>query len=135
MTQRITVRTLVDITNSESIRVRESNTTEYHQRQNLNVLLQTIGLRAQAIEPVISVEHNVDLADLDFDNKFQNATVWTLSFYMEHEFTWSDGEDELALLKSDTHGVAITADLDNTVDFPINIFDTADCINTYFTIN
>lgn len=137
MTQRITAMTLVDITNSESVRVRESNTKEYHQQQNLNVLLQTISLRAQPIDPVVRQFQQVELKDFQFGEFYDQevANVWSLTFYFEHEFTWSDGEDELAHLKSDTQGVAITPDLDNTVEFPINILDTINDINIYFKIN
>jgi hypothetical protein len=50
--------------------------------------------------------------------------LWGLHFYVESEDVWRDGDDPLGLLKKDIHGVAITGDLDNTVDFPVNIFDT-----------
>lgn len=136
MTQQITAFTLVDITDSGVTRVRDSNTKEYHQQQNLNVLLQTIGLRTQVIDPRVSILYEADTRGR-FSDFFggARATVWMLKFQIETDQVWSDGEDELAYLKSDVHGVAITSDLDNTVEFPVNIFDTRDNTNTYFVIS
>ena len=137
MTQQITAFTLVDITDTGTVRVRDSNTREYHQQQNLNVLLQTIGLRAQPFDPVVTVMEEVPLAAMHFGKFYtdETATVWTLKFYVEHDMAWSDGEDQLAFLKADANGVAITSDLDNTLEFPINIFDTSDNVNLYFVMS
>lgn len=137
MTQTITAFTLVDITDSGITRVRDNNKREYHQQQNLNVLLQTIGLRTQPFEPKVTlqIEHNPQ--DLGFGDFFgiEQQHVWILTFYIEGESVWTNGEDPLALLKADVHGVAITSDLDNTTEFPVNIFDTRDNVNTTFRIN
>lgn len=137
MTQQITAFTLVDITDTGTVRVRDSNTREYHQQQNLNVLLQTIGLRAQPFDPVVTVMKNVPIASLNFGKFYtdETATVWILKFYVEHDMAWSDGEDQLAFLKTDANGVAITSDLDNTLEFPINIFDTVDNVNLFFIMS
>lgn len=137
MTQFITALTLVDITDSGTTRVRDSNKIEYHQQQNLNVLIQTIGLRAQIFDPTITIHNSPKISELHFGNFYDEeiVRVWSLRFYIEHEKAWSDGEDDYAFLKSDAHGVAITSDLENTVEFPINIFDTEDNINLYFVFN
>lgn len=134
MTQLITAMTLVDITDTGVSQVRHSNTIEYHQQQNLNVLLQTIGMRVQVIEPKVTIISGVPLKDMHFGEFHGDdpQTVWSLSFYIEQESIWSDGENEFALLVDDANGIAITSDLENTVEFPINMFDTKDNINLYF---
>jgi hypothetical protein len=131
MKQNIHILTLVDITDTGITRVRDNNTKEYHQQQNLNVLLQTISLRTQPLEPVVKIYPELSqMSDLEsnfgFGNVFSDdrARLWGLHFYVESEDVWLDGDDPLGLLKKDIHGVAITGDLDNTVDFPVNIFDT-----------
>ena len=136
MTQFISAYTLVDITNTQKTKVRDSNTIEYHQQQNLNVLLQTVGLRAQPLEPNVSVLTNVDLSEFDFDDSYngKSANVWRLIFHVDQEYIWSDGQDHVAYLKTDAHGIAVTGDLDNSFDFDTNIFDTQDCINLYFKL-
>lgn len=137
MIQNIQVMTLVDITETGCVRVRDNNRKEYHQQQNLNVLLQTIGLRTQPIDPVIiRSDKLMNLSELPFGKIFHNETskVWILKFYIEGESVWQDGDDSLALLRQDVHGVAITSDLDNDVDFPINIFDVEQHINIHFSL-
>lgn len=136
------ILTLVDITNTGVTRVRDNNTKEYHQQQNLNVLLQTISLRTQPLEPVVKFYDDIDemkkLKMIGFGNMFEDvdARVWTLQFHYENEDVWLDETGPLGLLKKDIHGVAITGDLDNTVDFPVNIFDVQINPNIlFFTAN
>ena len=136
MTQQITALTLVDITDTGIRRICDSNTVAYHQQQNLNVLLQTIGLRTQVLDPVVKIHYDADITGR-FSEFFSvsRATVWQLSFQIEPQMVWSDGGDQLSLLNRDVHGVAITCDLDNTVEFPVNIFDILDNTNTYFMMS
>lgn len=141
MKQNIRILTLVDITDTGITRVRDNNTKEYHQQQNLNVLLQTVSLRTQPLEPTVKVyEELARVSDLEnmfgFGNMFteDRARIWGLHFYVENEDIWRDGDDPLGLLRRDVHGVAITGDLDNTVEFPVNIFDTQINPNISFDI-
>jgi hypothetical protein len=136
MTFRVTARTLVDITDTGVRRVRDSNTREYHQQQNLNVLVQTIVLRTQIFDPVVTPYSDAQL-DAELAEMFghDNAVVWSLTFNVETEAIWNEGTDDLALLKQDVHGVAFTSDLDNTVEFPVNIFDTTDNVNIIFQVS
>jgi hypothetical protein len=137
MTQRIVATTLVDITETGVRRIRDNSTDSYHQQQNFNVLLQTIGIRTQVFEPTLTITHQVALAGTPFNKRYgnQTATVWSLQFMVEPESIWSDGHHELALLEQDVNGVAITSDLDNTVEFPVNMFDTSDNVNIYFVVS
>jgi hypothetical protein len=134
MTYLIQAITLVDITDSGVSRVRDSNTIEYHQQQNLNVLLQTIGMRTQPIDPYVSILEVQTLTDFNFSDFYgvDAHNVWRLTFYVDDPAVFSDSIDTFALLKDDAHGIAITPDLMNTIDFPVDIFDTTDNINLYF---
>ena len=136
MTQSISVFTLVDITDSGSVCIRDNNTKEYHQNQNLNVLIQTIGLRSQPLNYEVKIHGTTDLSEFNFDDIYSGiATVWELKFENEHLHVWNDGSDELAFLKSDINGVAISGDLDNTFYFDVDVFDLYKTINTYIKIN
>jgi len=137
MTQQIEAFTLVDITNTGIVRVCDNNKKEYHQQQNLNALLQTISLRSQPLEPIVKIIDDADLKQYDFDDIYGNGPhrVWKLRFYVEHDVPWTDGQDDLAFLKSDTHGIAITSDLDNTAEFDVNMFDTHNKRNIYFIMS
>ncbi len=136
--QFVSVFTLADITpQPEWTRVRDSNKIEYHQQQNYNVLLQTIGLRTQVMDA--TVEQLDELSALwmfsSLYDHYEKTNVWRLRFGFESPQVWSDGVDELALLREDVHGVAFTPDLNNTVEFPSNIFDTKVNVNTYFMMS
>lgn len=137
MTQRYSAFTLVDITPTNINRARDSNKREYHQQQNLNVLMQTIGLRTQVYEPEVIILPNQSLAGTKFGKKYSNqiATVWRLNFQVEYDMVWHDQDDPFSLLISDANNIAITSDLDNTVDFSINVFDTSNDINLFFEVN
>ena len=137
MTFRVTAQTLIDITETGIRRVKDSNTIEYHQQQNLNVLMQTIGMRAQLFDSKVIIRKNVSLTDSGMGKFFgvETASLWQFTFNVETEAIWSDGVDELAYLKQDVNGVAITSDLNNTVEFPVNMFDTTDNINITFAVS
>jgi hypothetical protein len=131
--RRIVAYTLVDITPNPTVRARDANTSAYHQMQNLNVLLQTIGLRTQPIDYDVKIFPQADLTQYQFDSKFTGLhTVWRLFFDIQYDSVWDDGSDKFGLLKQDAHGVAISVDLDETAEFDINIFDTLNQINLYF---
>jgi hypothetical protein len=136
MTFRVTAQTLVDITDTGVRRVKDSNTKEYHQQQNLNVLMQTIGLRTQIFDPVVTHQSDVPLGD-EMSETFGNDNVdmWFLTFNVETEAIWNAGNDDLALLKQDVHGVAFTSDLDNTVEFSTDMFDAIKNVNISFQIS
>lgn len=131
--KKITVYTLVDITPSGITQVKNANTKEYHQQQNLNVLLQTIGMRAQPINYNVKILSEHDTAQYKFSSQYAGKhCIWKLSFDVQHSHVFDNGTDELGLLIVDTNGVAISADLDETAHFQVNIFDTAKNVNTYF---
>lgn len=131
--RRIIAYTLVDITQNGSVRIRDANKKEYHQMQNLNVLLQTIGLRTQPIDHIVKMYTDQDLEQYKFDAKYIGEhTVWKLAFNIQHNQVFDDGIDEFGLLKSDATGIAITVDLDETASFDVNILDATDCVNIYF---
>jgi hypothetical protein len=137
MTFRVTALTLVDITDTGVRRVRDSNTKEYHQQQNLNVLMQTIGLRTQIFDHNVTHYQNVSLASGEMGDIFGGGTaaMWGITFNVETEAIWNDGIDALGFLKQDVDGVAITSDLDNTVDFDVDMFNTSNNINITFKIS
>lgn len=136
MTQQIIVAyTLVDITETNTVHVRDSNTKQYHQMQNLHVLLQTIGLRAQPLNFSVTKFERISLDNYKFaDFNVTAANVWALQFEVEHELIWANENGPLDELINDANSVAITSDLDNTVEFLINQFDTKSQVNLYFEI-
>lgn len=133
MIQLIIANTLIDITNTNKGQVRYSNSIEYHQQQNLNVLLQTISLRTQPMEPLVTKHLDYPMVN-QFGTFFgvEPQTIWRLEFYIENPGIWRNEKSELGFLEEDIYGVAFTSDLDNSVEFPVNIFDPFDNVNIRF---
>lgn len=128
------IYTLVDITDTNVTDITKSNTIEYNQRQNLNLLFQIIGLRTQPINPKIEILENQDLSNYYFSKTYRgkNHKIWKLSFYSEHSDCWKKDDDNLYYLKDDIHSIAITTNLTETAKIKLNIFDCYNKVNIYF---
>lgn len=127
------IYTLIDITNTNETDIYKSDTIEYQQNQNLNLLFQIIGLRTQPINPTITLLENQKMSDFKFSKKYKgNNNVWKLMFYSENHECFNNDMDDVYYLKNDTHGVAISNNLNETIKLKINIFDCYDDVNIYF---
>lgn len=125
-----TAYTLVDITDSKNTDPRSPDTLGYNQAQNLNVLLQLIGLRAQPIVLSISKYENQDLEGYKFSHTGKH-TVWKLIFQTEYANAWAANGNLTYHLEQDCNGVAVSTDLTETVSIPSKTFVLTD--NLYFT--
>lgn len=125
-------RTLVDITNSGNTDSLSQDRTSYNQEQNLNVLLQIIGLRAQPT--VVSVSSELtDVDELEFGDTYSGQQrVWTLVFTAEYEGAWKRGDNTVFHLLHDSNDIAITSDLTETADVGKTFDTTASGCNLYF---
>lgn len=127
------IYTLIDITDTNETDIYKSETIEYQQYQNLNLLYQIIGLRTQPINTQIEILENQPLTNYNFSKKYKNShRVWKLSFCSENSECWNNNDDEVYYLKQDTHGVAISDSLLETIKLNIGIFDCFDNVNIYF---
>lgn len=135
MQERYTVYTLVDITETNVTNARSTEVKQYNQQQNLNTLIQLIGLRSQPIQMSITVLETQDLVDYEFGNSFKGLhTVWKFEFASEHLQVYEKDNDPVFFLKEDCDGAAFTPYLDETVNFLSNTFETLDptSVNIYF---
>ena len=135
--EHISAFTLVDITLSKVIDDMNINRPEYHQMQNLQMLLQTIGMKTQPLEYNVDILTEQNMEDYNFSSMHAGVhTVWRLNFSTDFSGVWETSNGYFSNLVDDMHGIAIVNDLDNTaMDFPIDIFDTKNNVNLYFEIN
>ena len=131
------VYTLIDITDSGVTNMFDQDQIGYHQSQNLNVILQSIGLRSQPTIVSVRELSNQELAGYNFGSDFTaltNQKVWLVKFSSEHKGSWKNNNDNTYHLTQDCNGVAITDNLTNTVNFDTPIFNTtgATQTNLYF---
>ena len=131
--ERIAAFTLVDVTPSGVTGEDNMHLSAYHQMQNLHMLLQVIGMRAQPLDYRVEILDGEDMANHRFGGCHAGIhRVWRLEFSTEHRSAWDDGEDEFGELRRDIANVSIVNDLDNTADFPKDCFDALEDPNIYF---
>jgi hypothetical protein len=133
-----TAYTLVDCTDSGVTDPNSSDTTGYNQSQNLNVLLQLTGLRAQPIVSSVLKRENQDLADYSFGSGLTGThTIWIVKFATEYKGAWARAGDNTYHLVQDCDGVAVTTGLDDTATLVASTFNTTDAVNMnlYFVRN
>lgn len=128
-----TIYTLIDITDSGVISPKKSK-TGFHQAQNLNSFLQTLGLRTQILS-YNSEQISGDFSEYKFDYS-GNGNIWKLTFWAEATLPWTKDNDGLYWLIRDFSGIPIHTGLNESVDIDpevINTSVTVGKINTRFT--
>ena len=134
--QKYTLYTLVDITNSGITNPNSKDILGYNQQQNLNTVIQLIGMRSQPINVSVSVKEAQDIVDLGFGNAFKGLhTVWKMEFNSEHTDVFNKNGNFVYFLETEFEGAVFTSGLAETVSFKQNLFSIFDdkIKNTYFT--
>lgn len=126
--------TLVDITNTN---VNQSGKLvgKANQQQNLNTLIQSIGLRSQPIDPKVTVLMAQDIANYEFGSAYKGLhTVWKLNFSIEHNDVFNKNGNKTFHLLNDCDGVAIYTNLEETTELKTKSFETISTkvVNLYF---
>ena len=128
-----TAYTLVDISNTTETKITR-NKIAFLQQQNLNTLIQTVGLRSQPLEPSVTIKMTQDIVDYEFGNEYQGLhTVWQFDFSIEHSEVLSD----LSQLLNDCNGIPIYTGLEETAEISSKCFETVDptlvnlCVKKY----
>lgn len=123
---QFTIYTLVDITRTNQYRKELGREKQKLQQQNFDMLIQTIGMRANPSfveDPVVSV---APVTAYNFGNQLSGIhTIWTFQFYIEHENSLTDETGNLCgFLIEDLQFVPIITGLDETCSFETAIFNT-----------
>lgn len=120
--------TLVDITDT---RVSDpARALPYQQFQNLNTLIQCVGLRAQPFAIEIERRPQQNLSEYDFGTEYEGQhDVWVLSWSIE-----KSGYVSVENLTLDSEGLPIHTRLEETVCLPTQMLEPKDAarLNTYF---
>ena len=126
MTQRISVYTLIDISQDSAL-----------QQQNFNALLQTVGLRGNPIDVEVSLKGNQPMADHDFGEDYPGTqNVWIMTFTTDTQGVFDNKNGPLGGLVSDVHQVPVITDLYESVKIDPPVFDTINekTKNIYFML-
>lgn len=132
------ILTLVDITETKQYRRELGKELLKDQQQNFQMLIQTIGLRANPIyncSPsfnVIDVKNTVYGLQLHphvypyFGKKYTGQhKVWSFDFNIEYDYGLTDEHgNDVGLLANDLHYVPIIPALTETIEFTLPVFNT-----------
>ena len=128
-----TAYTLVDISNTQETK-HDRNKLQFFQQQNLNTLVQTIGLRSQPLDIGVQAIMTQDIVDYGFGKQYHGLhTVWKMQFSIEHSEVLSD----LSQLLNDCNGIPIYTSLEETAEISSKCFETVDptlvnlCVKNY----
>ena len=115
---RLQIITLVDVT--ETREKRDGDTKKYSQQANLNTLFNTATLRTN-LRPVSTEQKHGGIAQLALGKKYKDRQkYWIVTLESERaEF----GVDEI-MLQNDFNLVPITTGLNESVEFPENVFES-----------
>lgn len=106
---------LVDITNTNKSDPR-GQTLEYLQAQNLNTILQTLGMRTQVVISSVTVLENQDLSNYKFGSEYEGEhTVWMLKFASEKPDIWDRAASKMFYAYKDCHLTPVYTNLNETV--------------------
>ena len=127
---RYEITTLVDITRTHAVKT-EPDQLKILQQNNFNSLRQAIELRSN-VSWIQDPSRQEGRLPEGFDGK---AAFWTWVFDVEREDLFLAGDDPVALLKDDLHGVPIVTGLTETVEIKPAAFSTnGESINTIVKI-
>jgi hypothetical protein len=129
-----TAYTLVDITNTNENKIAK-NKGAFLQQQNLNTLIQTIGIRSQPLDTQVTVKMAQDIVKYEFGKRYQGLhTVWKFDFSIEHSEVFSYNNNKTYHLNKDADGVAIYTGLEESNEITTGCFETIDStlVNLYF---
>jgi hypothetical protein len=135
LTQNYNAFTLVDITETNLFNSKTTDTKSYNQQQNLNTLIQLIGMRSQPINIAVTKLEAQDVVKFSFGKQFTGLhTVWKFSFVSEHTDVYKHNDNDVYFLKEDSDGAAFISKLDETAKFKHSTFETKNknSINLYF---
>lgn len=119
-----TAHTLVDISKTND---RYSDKLSFYQQQNLNTLIQTIGLRSQPLDTKIGCNMAQDIVEYGFGTEYKGLhTVWSMTFSIEHNNIFNKESQKTFYLLKDVDGVAIYTNLEETANINTKCFETYD---------
>ena len=125
--------TLIDITNTNETKIAR-NKLHFFEQQNLNTIIQTIGLRSQPLDVEVLPLMAQDIANFGFGKQYHGLhTVWKLQFSIEH----GGAIQNMDQLLTDCNGIPIYTGLEETAEINSKCFETVDstlvnlCVKNY----
>jgi hypothetical protein len=124
----IEVRTLIDITQTNVVRLTQGSQLELDQNRNFITLKQCIELRSIVDFDHGPIREHLDVENLEFGTNFKGLhNVWTFYFTPDREDVYRDDEgNSIGFLLEDLHAIPIIKNLTETINIGTAIFDIKD---------
>lgn len=128
--QVIEIQTLIDISDSGTIRANQGSTIEQGQFRNFITLKQCAELRANIIYETPASAETRDIKDMGFGSKYKGKhSVWTFRFSPERNSVYEKNGNEIQGLVDDLHEVPVVKKLTETINIDKAVFDVKDPAN------
>lgn len=124
--EKVTVVTLVDITETKQFRSEIGRDLARHQQQNFLTLLQTIGMRVNPTYDRPPRSEIIDLSEPRFGSELTGKQkIWIFEFYFDYEGgLTNEAGNRCGLLVEDLHLVPVIDKLSESIALEIPMFDT-----------
>lgn len=124
----IEIQSLIDITQTNVVRLNQGSELNLNQQRNFTTLKQCIELRSIMLFDQGPVCLNKDIKGLGFGSNYKGKhNVWTFYFNPDREDVYRDEEgNNIGLLLEDIHAVPIIKNLKETINIDKAIFDIKD---------
>lgn len=127
--QVIEIKTLIDISNSGTIRPNQGSVIEQGQFRNFTTLKQCAELRSNIIYETSAHVETCDLKDLGFGSKYKGKhSVWTFRFTLERSGAYDKNGNDIQGLIEDLHEVPVVKKLTETINIDKAVFDISDTV-------
>lgn len=123
--QIIEISTLVDITNTNVVRINQGTQLEIDQQRNFITLIQCAEIRSIISFETPPVVQTIDVEGLGFGSNFKGLhRVWTFTFVPDRADVYTDARnDPLGELVNDLHTIPIIKNLTESVNIAKAVFD------------
>lgn len=125
--QVIEIQTLVDISDTKSVRPNQGSQLEQGQYKNFITLKQCLELRSNIFYETSAHLETRDIKDLGFGTKYKGKQkVWTFRFSPERSGAYELDGDQIGCLLHDLHEVPVIKNLSETINIEKAVFDVVD---------
>lgn len=125
--QVIEIKTLIDISDSGTVRPNQGSVIEQGQFRNFNTLKQCAELRSNIVYETSASLEICDIKDLGFGSKYKGKhSVWTFRFTSERQGAYEKNGNEVQGLIEDLHEVPVVKKLTETINIDKAVFDVQD---------
>ena len=125
--EQITIKTLVDITNTEVRRGNQGSQLELDQYRNWTTLKQCIELRSLIDYDKNPACEQTDIKNLGFGSEYKGVhNVWSFTFKPDRSGAFSTDDSASGLLDEGLHLVPVIKNLTETINTDKSVFDLKD---------